>query len=147
MNIQPLAQQVLDQLEQRTRLGDTTYICLKVGAPEWMTRFMHDAHGDFLPDDHRYEFIEEALRAIVDHGCIEDARESLEPNIYTGELTQWLASNIARHEYTDRVLEYGPPSSTANLLMAAQLEEKHETFDLVVEALHKRMGVTDGTEV
>ena len=145
-DIQEIAQQVLDQLERRTKLGEDTYITLKVGAPEWMTEFVHEAHGDFLPDDYRYEFIEESLQAIVDHGGIEDARESIEPEIYTGKLTHWLSSNLARHEYTDRVLEYGPPSSTANLLMAAQLEEKHETFDLVVGALEKRTGEADGSE-
>jgi hypothetical protein len=142
VNIQPLAQQVLDQLERRTKLGEDTYISLKVGAPEWMTEFVQDAHGD----DYRYEFIQEALQALVDHGGVEDARESLEPDLYTGKLSHWLASNLARHEYTDRVIEYGAPSNTSLLLMAAQLEEKHETFDLVVEALQKRTGDDDGSE-
>jgi hypothetical protein len=46
-----------------------------------------------LPDDWRYQFIEEALDAISEDG--EDAQ--LEPAIYTHELTGWLHSRADRH--------------------------------------------------
>jgi hypothetical protein len=149
VSLQPLAQQVLDQLERRTKLGEDTYIALKVGAPEWMTEFVQDAHGDFLPDDYRYEFIEDALLAIVGHDDLDEARDSLEPDIYTGKLTAWLASNLARGTYIDEVLEDGGANNMHNLLSIGQLNEKCETFDLVVEALQKLqklVGDTDGSE-
>jgi hypothetical protein len=58
-----IAQKILDQFEQRTRSGEDTYWSLKKDAPEWMTEFVHEAHGDMFPDDHRYEFIRDALEA------------------------------------------------------------------------------------
>lgn len=114
---------------------------LKDGHPEWMTEVAHEAHGDMLPDDWRYEFIEAACDAIADNdGDLDEARDSLEADIYTHDLTGWLHSRADRHGYCDEAAEeYGWELNRDNnmiaLIQIGQLREKQETFDLVAKAL------------
>ena len=43
-------------------------------APQWFTDLCHYAHGDMLPDDWRYEFIQDALNALENDDDDENER-------------------------------------------------------------------------
>jgi hypothetical protein len=56
---------------------------LKDDAPGWMTTVCRKAHddGELLPDDHRYEFIEQAVDALAACDDADEARGNLEPDV------------------------------------------------------------------
>ena len=67
-------------------------------------------------------------------------RDRLEPDIYTSDLTGWLHSLNSRVYYLGEVMqECGPFRDGFQLLAAAQLHEKQETFQQVLEALREEM--------
>src|SRR6185437_3624197 len=80
-----LARQMSLAFESGTRTtSGETFRKLKDGSPEWMTTVCRKAHDDarLLPDDCRYAFIEQAVDALANHEDTDDARSSLEPDIY-----------------------------------------------------------------
>lgn len=99
--------------------------------------FFHHAHGDMLPDDHRYRMIHSILQEMddteeYDDLCIDD----LIP-IYTYELVAWLDSNITRLSYCDQYLEeYVVISDTISLLSGGYMMELQEVYYLIVEWLN-----------
>ena len=113
----------------------------KDDAPEWVKDMVHAAHGDMMPDDYRYEFITDALYALEANDDADRARDELEPDIYTSDLTAWLHSRNDRMSYVDDArAEYGDTGdvSTSDALMRGQLMEKLEVFDAVHAALDER---------
>jgi hypothetical protein len=120
-------------------------VILKNGTPEYIKDLVLKAHGDpesgifFLQDDWRYEFVHDALRAIVDTDDLEDAFESITPNVYTAELTAWLNSNIQRIYYLNdaiqEMVEIGAKYDGFTLLARAQRIERVEVFNLIVDEL------------
>lgn len=113
-------------------------------APEWISDMCRDAHGDFLPDDHRYAFIVEALRDL-ENGCGEDF--SPEADIFTHELLKWVASNLNRVGYVDEAIEnYGPFKTLVDSLQAAQYEERREVYQSVYASLAARVEALEGLE-
>jgi hypothetical protein len=138
-----LAKQMSLAFEGGTRASTgETFRTLKDDAPEWMTVVCRKAHDDarLLPDDWRYAFIEEAVDALSEHEDAYDARGSLEPDIYTGNLTAWLHSLNSRVYYLDEALaEYGTFRDGFQLLGAAQMLEKEEVFGQVVAALEDHL--------
>lgn len=91
--------------------------CLANGKPEVVQDLCREAHGDgdsagpMLPDDWRYEFIEEALEAIAEERDGEDA----EPSIYNHELLAWLSSHGWRPGYCDEAArEFGDTEGERN---------------------------------
>lgn len=119
------------------RNDGTKYRYLKDGRPDWMQEVAHEAHGDMFPDDWRYEFIELACDLIAENADnLDGARDSIEADIYTHDLTGWLHSRADRYSYCDEAAEeWGPQTETITWLQFGQLREKQETFDLVVKAL------------
>lgn len=142
MTIQSLAKQLYDSLETAPRQDGTEFLRLKEGSPPWMQEVVRAAHGDMMPDDWRYKFVEDACQAIIEH---EDDRDSafasLEADIYTHDLLQWCASNLRRPEYVNETIgEYSLPVSTREFDILryigwGQLHEKEETFNLLYNAL------------
>ena len=142
-----LARQMSLAFEGGTRNSTgETFRKLKDGSPEWMTTVCRKAHDDarLLPDDWRYAFIEEAVDALAEHEDADDARSSLEPDIYTSDLTAWLHSLNGRVDYIGEALsEYGNFRSGFQLLAAAQMIEKEEVFQQVVAALADQLDDTE----
>lgn len=135
-----LARQMSLAFESGTRPTGETFRRLKDGSPEWMTTVCRKAHDDarLLPDDWRYAFIEGAVDALAEHEDRDEARSSLEPDIYTSELTGWLHSLNSRVYYVGEALsEYGSFRDGFQLLAAAQMIEKEEVFQQVVAALEE----------
>jgi hypothetical protein len=136
--IQVLAQAMSKSFEGATRPSGEIFRKLKDGSPAWMTAVCRQAHDNaqLLPDDWRYAFIEEAVDALAQHEDLDAARDSLEPDVYTSELTGWLHSRNSRVYYLGEALtDYGSFRDGFQLLAAAQLCEKEEVFQQVLDAL------------
>jgi hypothetical protein len=141
--LQTLAQEMSLAFESATRPSSgETFRKLRDTAPEWMTtvcRLAHDG-GKLLPDDWRYAFIELAVDALAEHEDTDDARGSLEPDIYTSDLTAWLHSRNSRVYFLGEALsEYGSFCDGFQLLATAQMIEKEEVFQQVVAALQNHL--------
>lgn len=143
LTIQTLAAEMSQTFETATRpTSGETFRKLKDDAPAWMTTVCRKAHddGDILPDDWRYCFLEEAVDALAECDDPVEARDRLEPDIYTSDLTGWLHSLNSRVYYLGEVMqEYGPFRDGFQLLAAAQLSEKQETFQQVLDALREEL--------
>jgi hypothetical protein len=110
-------------------------------APSWTTDLCRDAHGDMMPDDHKYRFIKESLDAIIESITGGDEGElftQVEPDIYAHDLLTWVSSNIMRVTYVDNAVEnYGHGESVIDDIGMGQLVEKNEVLDLVTRTLEK----------
>ncbi len=136
-SIRKLASEALTYFVHSTRTNGGTYWRCTQGTPEWVSDLCYAAHNDgqMGPDDWRYEFIQECLSAIVD-----ETEDDLEADIYTHQLTAWLASRADRYCYVDdAVQEYGgEPGSIIDQLMLGQLQEKREVMSQIVYYLEQR---------
>jgi hypothetical protein len=125
-------------------------------APEWVTEMTQDAHVGLgfdntpaLPDDLRFEYVVEALDAIADHEDEDEARDSLEADVYTHDLLKWVSSHLGRKSYCDMAGEEGLLSESADMdarLSLGQVLEKQEVFDRVLECLRERLDCKSETE-
>jgi len=109
--LQSLAEEMLRAIETATRqCNGESFLRLKEDAPAWMTAVCRFAHDDanLLPDDWRYVFIEDAVIALADYKEAEEARDSLEPDVYTRCLTAWLHSSNFRVNYLRPFGKNGP---------------------------------------
>ncbi len=109
---------------------------LKDQAPPSLKDLVREAHGDFLPDDFRYETIQDALCALSDG--LEDLDEvRLEADIYHHDLLKWLSSNLKRIAYCDEAKEeFGLQEvDLMTLITYGQLREKEEILASVRESL------------
>src|SRR5262249_20888351 len=101
-------------------------------APEWFTELSHHAHVSMMPDDWRYEFIQDALAALED-GADEDGidLDGLYP--YTADRLNWLTSHLDPPGYCDEAAEDmgGPPGDILALLAWGMDRELREVFELV----------------
>jgi hypothetical protein len=143
ITIQSLAAEMSQSFEEAVRPASGEHFRkLNDDAPGWMTTVCRKAHddGEMLPDDHRYEFIEQAVDALAAYDDADAARGSLEPDIYTSGLTGWLHSRNSRVYYLGEVMqEYGPFKDGFQLLAAAQMLEKEEAFQQVLDALREEL--------
>ncbi len=147
ITIQTLAAEMSQSFETATRpTSGEEFRKLKDDAPAWMTTVCRKAHddGEMLPDDWRYVFIEQAVDALAEHEDSDEAGDSLEPDVYTSDLTGWLHSRNSRVYYLEEVMrEYGSFKDGFQLLATAQLQEKQETFHQVIAALREELDSRD----
>jgi hypothetical protein len=97
-----------------------------------------------MPDDYRYELINECLEKIAEcesDSELEEAPYNVEPPTYTYDLLQWLASHVHRPSFVDAYNE--EMGRTENDIMGqirdGYLMEWREVFELLVSALGKRV--------
>ena len=129
MSIKKSAQECLEFLVTKTRSNGDSFVCFRDDKPDWMQALAREAHGDQMPNDFRYEFIESALTALANHSDLDDARDSLESDIYTSELTAWLHSRNDRTCYVDEAIsEFGKGQTIDQDLAMGQLLERQEVF-------------------
>lgn len=141
IDVAGLAGEALAQFEKRTHTDERTFWCLVDGSPVWMRDLCHDAHGDMMPNDHRYSFIVEALTALAED---DEDGDSIEADSYTADLTGWIHSRTDRYAYCDQAVEEGYGfTDTVTLLSLGQLMEKREVFQLVKESLEARIDDLD----
>jgi hypothetical protein len=140
-NIQTLATEARSFMVSKTRDDGSKFWSRSDDAPEWVRELCFAAHdaGDMLPDDHRYEFIVEALDALSDTEDADDV--NLEADIYTHNLTTWLASRADRSGYCDSAMEeFGITEykSLVEHLQIGQAYEKAEVLGSVRSSLETR---------
>lgn len=144
MDIQELAKEVLAQFETKFRDGGRPFKVLKEDVPDWIADLCRAAHGDMLPDDERYDLIQDVVQSLVDHDSTDDARDSLEPDTYNMDRLQWLASHLGRADYVNQAINDGviDVSSEFNLMDvigAGQIIEMQQVFDSVLDSLEARL--------
>lgn len=144
--IQEIAGEAFGWFERRGRDGGAPFVTRKEGAPYWIGYLLGHAHGDFTPDDWRYETIWCALGAICDASDNDDASnvadEFADGNVdaYTSNRLAWLASNLNRVAYCDEASsEFGPVDGIVGMIGLGQYEESREVFYLVLEFLAGRI--------
>jgi hypothetical protein len=133
--VRELAAQLSKSLETRTRNNGDKFTCLKDGSPEWMRDVIHAVHGDKLPDDYTYKFIERCADTISEYdGDPTEAISEIEPDVYTSDLTAWLHSRAGHVEYLSQALTDYEPKDGFQALQIAQLEHIKEVgYSLIAE--------------
>ena len=137
-SVQDIAKVMLDNLEHKTRTNGADYVCNKVSV-DWQKDIIRKAHGDKLPDDWTYQFIEDALLVLADskEGQEEEAIEEIGSDVYTHDLTAWLHSSNSRAYYlTEALTDYGTKDGF-NVLAIAQQIEKQEVAGLVLQGIRE----------
>lgn len=148
--IKDLASQFSQAFVGAERTNGDKFRKLRDGSPQWMRDVCLAAHGDMMPDDWRYEFIEAAADAIAE--CESDdpseAIDTIEVDIYTSDLTRWLASRTDRYGYCDEFMEEfgGDFKDTVSLIAGGQEWERREVFNLVLDALRDLASDDDESE-
>lgn len=141
--LQKLAAEVSAMFEQKKRDNGKEFWAVKDGSPKWVTEMCHEAHGDMLPDDHKYEFIVDALQALSDYDDPDAIRDDIEPDPYNYDLVQWLGSHLSRAGYVDEAAEeFGIESKDFDVMRwigIGQVLEKCEVLDSVRRVLEARI--------
>lgn len=149
-----LAGYCYDWFERFTRDDDgPTLYRLRDGAPEWLTDDMiRPAHGDMLPDDHKYEMIATLLGAIHDSGAEDEEEFTHDGSDHDAcescvshdrhDRYAWLSSNLSRVGYVEEFYaEFGGEGSTDPGELAARgwYMEAREVLSYVLSALRERL--------
>ncbi|MCP5468559.1 MAG: hypothetical protein H7A32_04745 [Deltaproteobacteria bacterium] len=132
------AEELLIYFKKITRDNGEEIYTLQAGAPQELKDLVYAAHGDFLPDDFRYETIHSALCAFADCHFDEELDEiKVEADIYNHELLKWLSSNLNRIGYCDdAIVEFGLQSNDLmTLITYGQRMEIDEIVASVRESL------------
>lgn len=138
-SIQEAADYTIKLFTEKTRPGteDKIWVFKSKSPPEWLVDIVREIHGGMLPDDHKFDFITDALYAYAyDYDDPEEALDAIEPDVYTSDLLDWFTSHPERRGYVDEARkEYGPGPSVDDDIMMGQVEEKREVYWKVLEAL------------
>lgn len=142
MTIQILAAETVLLLERHTRDDGSTYWYKLPDCGRWLTDLCHDAHGDMLPDDYRYEYVVDALTAFSEYDDADEAVGEIKADPYTKDLLAWLSSHSYRVEYADEAAKEMGFSGQAGIMAAAalgQIAEKGEVYQSVLDSLGARL--------
>jgi hypothetical protein len=146
--IQQLAKELNNALTHDKRNDGAEYVHLKDGSAPWMTEVIRAVHGDKLPDDTTYQFIEKCAEAIAnsDEGSEQDAISDLEADVYTNNLTAWLHARADHIEYLTQALEEFGAREGSQALMIAQKTQIDEVGACLVSELEKIVEEQEDTE-
>lgn len=137
--IQEKAQYYLDLLVEGKRQDGATYLYFEDHDKTQPLSYAVHNQGEYLPDDYKYTFLQQALEIIANSAEDDLDCPQLEPDIYTHDLTKWLHSNPQRYYYTDQYIQdFGPPEGdnpTITLLQGGQVLEMEEVFHLTLNFL------------
>ena len=137
MTTQTAAAEALAHFTQDTRKDGERFYLLTDDAPEWVRDLVHDAHGDFMPDDFRYAMVRDSLDAI---GAGDEDGDELDDPVYTADLLAWVSSNLQRVGYVDDAAsEYGHGDGLVSMLTSGYAMEQREVFDSVRESLESHV--------
>jgi len=151
--IRKVAREMRAAMVHKVREDKSVFFTLRDDAPDWCRDVACEAHGDLLPDDHRYELIASALEAIRDGEATDDDHhewcDSM-VDVYRGARARWLASSpYHRESYCDEAASEGLIDRNAGIwdrLGAGQFLEAQETFGLLWNALARRAEEIDSED-
>lgn len=138
--IRELAEKMDNSLILNTRADGSDYWWVKDDKSEpWMMQVIVSVRSVTCADDYNLQFVRESLSAIAEYDNLDDAYDSLEADVYTSDLTRWLASSVNRTTICDEAVEEygGEPGKITDILMLGQLSEKRSVFDAVVSELER----------
>lgn len=145
-----LAAKLSRAFETKKRNDGKEFVCLKDGSPEWMTQAIRSAHGDKLPDDTTYAFVEKAADALAEASVDADPSDviaEIEADVYTSDLTEWLHARADHVFYLSEVLEEcSGITDGAQLLMAAQKKQIDEVGYALISALEAQAELDEDIE-
>lgn len=135
--VQELAKELGRAFVHDKRNDGKEFVKLAENSPQWMTDVIREAHGETLPDDTIYEFIERCADAIADSDDANDAILELEPDSYTHDLTAWLDARVDHVYYLTQALEELAPSDGFKALAIAQQLQIQEVGQALIAALER----------
>jgi hypothetical protein len=154
-NLKEAAAAMAESFEQRTRANGESFYALKDEAPDWMTDALYEAHNGILPDDWAYSAARSLVNGLADIDS-DDTAESVQYNgrdseiidscvdVYTGRLTAWLASHLARVAYCDDAAEeYGEPGDMIKRIAQGQYYELSQIFNAILSACEAQVTDSD----
>src|SRR3990167_1208703 len=132
--IQDLAAETAEWFTEGKR-DKEEFVKLKDKAPQWIKDMVREAHEGMLPDDHKYDFVLRALYHISD--TKDPDSPELEPDVYTGDLLNWLASNLERAGFVDEAVgELGhSEQGIIGDIMLGQVHEMEQVYSVALQAL------------
>ena len=134
-DIQKKATEFLTWFECKTRDNGEKFLTMKDGHPEIVQDLVRKAHCGMLPDDYKYDYVVDALEAILAYDNPDDITSEMEPDAYNSELLKWLGSNMERAGYVEEAIkEFGVSAHEFDLFRAigmGQYSEKCEVFNIV----------------
>ena len=140
--VKQLAQDMADAFEGTTRPNGDEIRVLRDGSPDWMRDVARRSHGDMLPDDWRYDKLEDAVAAIADAGDDADLDElgaefaDSAVDVYNTNRYAWLASHLSRAGYVDQAREdFGPAENVTDDIGRGQYMEALEIYNDALAAL------------
>jgi hypothetical protein len=118
-----------DFFESRQRNDGTSFIALKDERPEYLSDFLYEIHGGYLPDDWTYRIIMEAFEELeIDN--LEDI--TIEADCYYHDLDQWFSLYRGSHELCNEALEdFGPFDDIYKIISTAQVLAKERIYEVV----------------
>lgn len=143
MKISKKIENYLNQFETKQR-GEETITVFKSDASEELKDSVYKAHGDRLPDDWIFNTYESILVTLSGYtiNSIDDVEENRGEivdslvDVYTSDLTAWLASNINNVSYIDEAKDnLGEAENGIATLSQAQYMAIDEIYSEVVNLL------------
>lgn len=138
--VQSIAEEFSGWFGGATRPNGEEFRRLKDGHPAELHTLVMNAHGEMMPDDWRYEAIEDILDAIAvaeDPNELHGEIDSL-VDVYNADLLRWVSSHLERAGYVDEAVEeLGYPGCLFKALQYGQHQEYSEIHSLVLRELEK----------
>ena len=134
MTIQEKAAQIRSTFVEKIRTDGTKYWSTESEEAE-IKELCYAAHDDMMPDDWKYRFIVDALDLIAEADDVDDV--TIEPDIYTADLTAWLASHNGRVYYLTQALEEYGETDGFRALACAQAFEREEVYFSVLSSIRE----------
>lgn len=132
MTIQEKAAQIRSTFVEKIRTDGTKYWSTESEEAE-IKELCYAAHDDMMPDDWKYRFIVDALNLVAEADDVDGV--TIEPDIYTADLTAWLASHNGRVDYLTRVLEECDTTDGIEAIAMAQAFEREEVYFSVLSSI------------
>lgn len=145
--IQDRATEAREWFEVATRANGAAFYRAKDAAPQWITDLCRTAHDGMMPDDHKYEYIVDALDALSQCEDADEADDYLsDVDVYTSDLCAWLGSHGERPGYCDRYIEEmgGDCRNIMQAIQGGQWLERRDVLGFVRECLAAQEDVPEG---
>ena len=145
MKLSKKIQNYADMFEYKQR-GDENICVFNNKASQDLKDSVYEAHGDLMPDDWIFNIYESILSDLINYDIetiedIEDIRHEIVDgliDIYNGELTSWLNSNLYFAEYVNEAKREFGASEEADIyndIQLGQYKAIDEIFSYVIELL------------